>query len=551
VSRWWFEGRDHLGRVRRFAGFTDKAATRTLAEKTEKLIVCKLNKEPPDRDLSAWLETIPAKLRNRFILLGLLPKSKAVSGRLLSEHVADFESWLRTTKSMKYGCKRSEEYIRTTCSRIRRVFVDCGFVQWSDIDKETVERYLGKLDIGAKTYNYYRTAIMQYCEWMLETNRASHSPLARLSRIATDDNEHRRALTSNEVLSLLAATEKAPTRFGMTGHERAVLYLLAIESGLRVQELRSLTVCSFNFDNALVTVESGDCKNRKQARQLLKYKRAEQLKGFFTGKLPDVKAFNMPSRHRTAKMLRADLELAGIPNKDDAGREVLFHSLRHTLATNLDQTGASIAERAMIMRHSVKTNLTLATYTHVRPFDLRRAVEALPDYPWPSEQAETLAATGTDNQRPVLDSAAPLQRNLASNLAELGGKVCTKVDNSGQANKIRVNCKTTENAGGNAKNSVSVSVRNESSDMVGVAQMVRALDCGSSATEQKSSVLKQKQTLSKKTQNDLALYLAEIAQKDPDLAEIVKLWPGLPEHIKAAINALRAPFRKAHKGENP
>jgi hypothetical protein len=36
--------------------------------------------------------------------------------------------------------------------------------------------------------------------------------------------------------------------------------------------------------------------------------------------------------------------------------------------------------------------------------------------------------------------------------------------------------------------------------------------------------------------------LAEIAQKHPDLAEIVKVWPGLPERIKAAVRA----FVQAH-----
>ncbi|MHC4154613.1 MAG: tyrosine-type recombinase/integrase [Planctomycetota bacterium] len=72
-----------------------------------------------------------------------------------------------------------------------------------------------------------------------------------------DDGEHGRALRFDEVLRLLAATEKAPTRFGMTGHERALLYLLALETGLRVKELRSLTVSSFNCDDALVTVEGG------------------------------------------------------------------------------------------------------------------------------------------------------------------------------------------------------------------------------------------------------------------------------------------------------
>jgi hypothetical protein len=32
--------------------------------------------------------------------------------------------------------------------------------------------------------------------------------------------------------------------------------------------------------------------------------------------------------------------------------------------------------------------------------------------------------------------------------------------------------------------------------------------------------------------------LAEIARKHPDLAEVVKVWPELPEHIEAAIRAL-------------
>jgi len=44
--------------------------------------------------------------------------------------------------------------------------------------------------------------------------------------------------------------------------------------------------------------------------------------------------------------------------------------------------------------------------------------------------------------------------------------------------------------------------------------------------------------LSDSEHTDLALHLAQITQKHPDLAEIVAVWPELPEHIKQAIKVL-------------
>jgi hypothetical protein len=192
----------------------------------------------------------------------------------------------------------------------------------------------------------------------------------------------------------------------------------------------SLKVGSFDFDRASVIVEWDSCKDRKGAEQLLKYKRAKQFRDFFAGKEPKQKAFNMPSNYRTAKMLKAG-----------------FHGLRHTLATNMDQTSASMAERAAIMRHSVQDNLRLRTYTHVRTLDLRRAIEALPDFAWPGEQgeqAEILAATGTDNTKP--DAVSPQPKNLLRNLPSPDGKQWTKVDYSGQTKRIQVNSKAAKNA---------------------------------------------------------------------------------------------------------
>jgi hypothetical protein len=46
------------------------------------------------------------------------------------------------------------------------------------------------------------------------------------------------------------------------------------------------------------------------------------------------------------------------------------------------------------------------------------------------------------------------------------------------------------------------------------------------------------QALTDNDQIDLARNLALLLQKFPELARIIEVWPGLPEHIKAAIKAL-------------
>jgi len=57
LKKWYVEIRDHMKIARAFPGFTDKKQSAKLGEKLEKLVVCKLNNEPPDRNLSVWLET--------------------------------------------------------------------------------------------------------------------------------------------------------------------------------------------------------------------------------------------------------------------------------------------------------------------------------------------------------------------------------------------------------------------------------------------------------------------------------------------------------------
>ena len=104
-------------------------------------------------------------------------------------------------------------------------------------------------------------------------------------------------------------TRDGHTHSKMTGPERAMLYRVAVETGLRVSELLSLKRSSFRLesDPPTVTVESADTKNRKEAELPLRPETAAELGGFLAGKMPAAKAFPMPNKSHVPRMLRRDL----------------------------------------------------------------------------------------------------------------------------------------------------------------------------------------------------------------------------------------------------
>lgn len=101
-----------------------------------------------------------------------------------------------------------------------------------------------------------------------------------------------------------------------------MLYRLAVETGLRRNELRSLKVLSFDFEGCTVTVEAQHTKNGKLAVLPLRVNTAAELRQFVAGKPPNTQVFKVPGA--TAKMFRIDLKAAGIDYVDESGRYTDF-----------------------------------------------------------------------------------------------------------------------------------------------------------------------------------------------------------------------------------
>ena len=185
-------------------------------------------------------------------------------------------------------------------------------------------------------------------------------------------------MTPEEQHRLLNVTETQGKRFCSTGHVRALVYRLSLETGLRAKEIDSLKVLSFNFEASppTVKVESSDSKGKKTDDLILMEETARKILEHFKGKQQTNKAFVLTVTDNFVKMIRADLKAAGIAYRDEAGRDVDFHSLRHSFITNLALAGVHPSVAQKLVRHS-SILLTMKYYMHVLHESEVSAIQAL------------------------------------------------------------------------------------------------------------------------------------------------------------------------------
>lgn len=312
--------------------------------------------------------------------------------RPVREHVEDYISELE-------GNDDTRGYVRRTQSRVMRVLEGCGFEMVGQVKPGPVLEYLKRLQtrggLSTTTRNHYLRAIKSFTAWLVRDGRAGENRLGHLSALNpnADRRHERRALTADEARDLVAAAERGETVLGVSGPLRALCYRLALTTGLRRNEIRSLTWGSFDLGgNPTVTVEAGYSKHRRRDVLPLAADMAQALRRWRLQHGLDDPVFPLP--HRTAEMLRVDLEGAGIAYRDSSGRVVDFHALRHTFITNLVRGGVHPKVAQTLARHST-IGLTMDHYAHLEALEQRSALDVLPDL-GTMGGGEEVKATGTD-----------------------------------------------------------------------------------------------------------------------------------------------------------
>jgi hypothetical protein len=108
------------------------------------------------------------------------------------------------------------------------------------------------------------------------------------------------------------------------------------------------------------------------------------------------------------KRLRADLALAEIPDKDEAGRYVDLHSLRVSLSTMLAANHVSPRATQALMRHT-DPRLTAGVYTDEKILPLAAELVNVPAIPTAGQGVPATISVGTDVQS-IVAGLTPAQR---------------------------------------------------------------------------------------------------------------------------------------------
>ena len=443
-------------------------------------IVCEVSTGCRDQDAA---RSILAKLERRAELVKseVISTAEAATADHQTTPVADhFAAYLLHQRSSGVSVRHLRDLERIG----NRMLRECGLNTLRDIRPEVVERWLVARQVkgvAARTRNIHLQAVRGFCKWCVQTERLASNPLALISKAdeKCDRRRQRRAMTEPELLKLLqvarlrplaecgretlavdgggaeatgkrrkrsnwtykpltldalpAAVERARERLAdnpdyvaeleRLGTERALIYKTLVLTGLRRNELASLTVGQLELDGAMpfAVLNAADEKSRQGSTLPLRTDLAAELREWigekrerFHGR-PD--AFGREPLFVVAdslgKILDRDLMVAGINKADERGRTVDVHALRHSFGTLLSKGGVTPRTAQAAMRHS-NIDLTMNVYTDPKLLDIQGALDSLPSLDWkssPSTERQMMRATGTDG---LTGFTVPTQKSLVA-----------------------------------------------------------------------------------------------------------------------------------------
>ena len=292
-----------------------------------------------------------------------LPRTlRDASDRPTAEHLADYLGNLSMLG-------RDDDYIKKLGYRINILIRECGWKNPAAITGDSFEMWRRKQQKAPKTLNEYFDSANAMLNWMTGKGRIAQNPLVTVKKVQFEPVRVRRAFEDDELKRLLKVAGES--RIG---------YLAAVNTGLRRAELKAVLWENINLDGNVPTLrlEGKFTKNKKAVHIALHPELAAELRALKpAGVKPSDPVFTGKMLPPMGKM-KADLKKAGVEFLKN-GRRADFHSLRHTLGTNLARRNVAPRVAMEIMRHS-DIRLTMNHYTDCSQLPVAEAIATLPTF---------------------------------------------------------------------------------------------------------------------------------------------------------------------------
>lgn len=333
------------GRVVQLPGGPDKEVTEHLIRCIASLSRSKKLGELPDESLADWINGLPEKEAQRYVDLELLPCRVLDKRRPIDDLLTEFLTY------SKNNCEDCSLMPKRKVAMIRRIVTAIGpDTTFEKLTQDEVNGALKKFTaqgerrkgqpISQKTRREYVFAMKSFCEWMVDFRGASSNPLRKMKAppAKAAPVRNRRPLEVSDFSKLMdylwANKSKYPQqKFAWTAQDRLMIYWMAVMTGFRAGELRSLTRAHVNLEShpARVTVEGWVAKNGQKATIPIGNDIATALRSYCAHHHPKAPLLRMPNElgQLTAAFYR-DMDAAGVPRSFDDGTMVDFHALRST-----------------------------------------------------------------------------------------------------------------------------------------------------------------------------------------------------------------------------
>lgn len=221
-------------------------------------------------------------------------------------------------------------------------------------------------DRTGKTVYLRIEALSSFISWCIKNEILTQNKIKRITKFDKSPDVERRALTIEEFKKICE----------VSSIERKILYELAVNSGLRANELQMLSVDDLTPEGIRLYKWT---KNRETLIQPLHPDLIKKLKEFSKLNIPE-KCYQKAYRNKALPFIpkkplvyvsthperyfKQDAIKAGVKIKTSEGK-IDFHALRTTFVTWTIENGANLKEAQELARHS-DINLTSNIYAKVR-----------------------------------------------------------------------------------------------------------------------------------------------------------------------------------------